>query len=58
MSEAIASDHVAGLTVGRDISERSRQLLGPAPQFSLGKSSAGFSPIRPSLVMPDELADP
>jgi 2-keto-4-pentenoate hydratase/2-oxohepta-3-ene-1,7-dioic acid hydratase in catechol pathway len=58
VSEAAAWDHVAGLTVGRDISERNRQLLGPAPQFSLGKSFAGFSPIRPWLVMPDELADP
>jgi 2-keto-4-pentenoate hydratase/2-oxohepta-3-ene-1,7-dioic acid hydratase in catechol pathway len=58
VSDAAAWDHVAGLTVGQDISERTRQLLGPAPQFSLGKSFPGFSPIGPWLVMPDELADP
>jgi 2-keto-4-pentenoate hydratase/2-oxohepta-3-ene-1,7-dioic acid hydratase in catechol pathway len=32
-------------------------LAGPAPQFSLGKSLRGFSPIGPWLVTPDELPD-
>jgi len=50
--------HVAGLTVGQDISERRVQLQGPAPQFSLGKSFPGFSPIGPVLVTPDEIDDP
>lgn len=50
--------HVAGLTVGQDISERRRQHSGPAPQFSLAKSHEGFSPIGPVLVTPDEFADP
>jgi 2,4-didehydro-3-deoxy-L-rhamnonate hydrolase len=49
--------HIAGLTVGQDISERSVQLAGSVPQFSLGKSFPGFSPIGPSLVTPDELRD-
>ena len=31
-------DHVAGLTVGQDVSERTVQRSGPAPQFSLGLS--------------------
>jgi 2,4-diketo-3-deoxy-L-fuconate hydrolase len=53
-----AWDHIAGLTVGQDISERSVQLAGSVPQFSLGKSFPGFGPIGPSLVTPDELADP
>lgn len=35
---------VAGLMVGQDLSERSVQLAGPAPQFSLGKSYPGFGP--------------
>lgn len=52
-----AWDHVAGLTVGQDISERVSQLRGPAPQFGLGKSFAGFSPQGPWLVTPDELDD-
>ncbi|GAA3546463.1 fumarylacetoacetate hydrolase family protein [Amycolatopsis ultiminotia] len=55
---ADAWDHIAGLTAGQDISERVSQLAGPAPQFGLGKSFAGFSPQGPWLVTPDELADP
>lgn len=58
IDEAQAWGHVAGLTVGQDISERISQLRGPAPQFGLGKSFAGFSPQGPWLVTPDELADP
>lgn len=56
--EAAAWDHIAGLTVGQDLSERRSQHSGPAPQFSLAKSHAGFSPIGPSLVTADELDDP
>jgi 2,4-diketo-3-deoxy-L-fuconate hydrolase len=50
--------HVAGLTLGQDLSERLVQFRGPTPQFSLGKSFPGFSPIGPVLVTPDEFADP
>lgn len=50
-----AWDHVAGVTVGQDISERISQLAGPAPQFSLGKSFPGFAPTGPWLVTADEL---
>ncbi|MER6572778.1 fumarylacetoacetate hydrolase family protein [Streptomyces sp. NPDC001093] len=53
-----AWSHVAGLTVGQDLSERHVQLRGPAPQFSLGKSFPGFGPLGPVLVTPDELEDP
>jgi 2,4-diketo-3-deoxy-L-fuconate hydrolase len=53
-----AWDHVAGLTVGQDLSERDLQRSGPAPQFGLAKSFTGFSPIGPVLVTPDELDDP
>lgn len=53
-----AWDHVAGLTVGQDLSERVVQWRGPSPQFSLGKSFPGFSPIGPLLVTPDEFPDP
>ncbi|MDF2580639.1 MAG: fumarylacetoacetate hydrolase [Microbacterium sp.] len=52
-----AWDHVAGLTIGQDLSERITQLQGAAPQFSLGKSFPGFGPTGPWLVTPDELAD-
>jgi 2-keto-4-pentenoate hydratase/2-oxohepta-3-ene-1,7-dioic acid hydratase in catechol pathway len=57
--EADGWDYVAGLTVGQDLSERDLQLQPPAPQqYNLAKSFAGFAPIGPWLVTPDELADP
>ena len=49
-----AWDHVAGITVGQDISERQVQMRPPVPQFSLGKSYPGFGPTGPVLVTPDE----
>ena len=58
VAESDAWRHVAGLTVGQDLSERISQLAGPAPQFSLGKSLPGFTPMGPCLVTPDEFADP
>ncbi|ART70803.1 fumarylacetoacetate hydrolase [Mycobacterium dioxanotrophicus] len=53
-----AWDHVAGVTVAQDLSERSMQLSGDAPQFSLGKSFPGFGPMGPVLATPDEFEDP
>ncbi len=59
VSEADAWDHVAGLTLGQDISDRALQFATPhPPQFSLGKSCAGFAPIGPVLVTRDEFPDP
>lgn len=58
VAAADAWDYVAGLMVGQDISERIRQLDGPAPQFSMGKSYEGFGPTGPWLTTPDELANP
>jgi len=59
VAEDDAWSHVAGLTVGQDISERQLQLQPPAPQqFSLAKSYPGFAPLGPVLVTPDELDDP
>ncbi|GAA1002101.1 fumarylacetoacetate hydrolase family protein [Subtercola frigoramans] len=53
-----AWDHVAGLMVGQDLSEREDQLAGQRPQFSLAKSYPGFGPTGPWLVTPDEFEDP
>ncbi|WP_418057635.1 fumarylacetoacetate hydrolase family protein [Pimelobacter simplex] len=58
LTKADAWSAVAGLSVGQDLSERARQLAGPAPQFSLWKSFAGFAPVGPWLVTPDELVNP
>jgi 2-keto-4-pentenoate hydratase/2-oxohepta-3-ene-1,7-dioic acid hydratase in catechol pathway len=52
--ESSAWDHVAGLTVGQDLSERVVQWAG-AGQFSLGKSFPGFGVMGPWLVTPDEI---
>ena len=55
---ARAWDHVAGLAVGQDVSERILQFATTPPQFSLGKSYPGFGPVGPWLVTIDELPDP
>ncbi|BFM14832.1 fumarylacetoacetate hydrolase family protein [Maricurvus nonylphenolicus] len=53
-----AWDHVAGLCVGQDISDRTVQLTSKPPQFNLGKSFDTFGPLGPVLVSPEELDDP
>ncbi len=55
--EGVAWDHVAGLMVGQDLSERVVQ-WSAGGQFSLGKSFPGFGPMGPHLVTPDQLATP
>ncbi|WP_207844293.1 fumarylacetoacetate hydrolase family protein [Williamsia soli] len=57
VEEDKAWDFVAGLTLGQDLSERTLQHSGPAPQFGLAKSFPGFGPIGPVLVTPDDLPD-
>lgn len=54
ISREDAWQHIAGLTVGQDLSERTLQLSGGKPQFSLGKSYPGFGPTGPWLVTPEE----
>ena len=51
-------DHVAGLTLGQDISDRTVQRAGNPPQFSLGKSFDGYGPLGPVVVSPDGFDDP
>ena len=50
-----AWEHIAGVTIGQDLSERLLQMQGTSPQFSMGKSYPGFGPTGPWLVTPDEL---
>ncbi|NEN07972.1 fumarylacetoacetate hydrolase family protein [Diaminobutyricibacter tongyongensis] len=58
VTPAAAWDHVAGLTAAQDYSARDVQLAGgSAPQFSVGKSFAGFLPLGPVLTTPDEYPD-
>lgn len=56
--EPAAWSHVAGLTLGQDISDRTVQRTGTPPQFSLGKSFDGYGPIGPAVVSVDAFADP
>ncbi len=61
VSEADGWSHVAGLTVGQDISDRHLQIAAGA-QYSLGKSRRGYGPLGPWIVTlhdidnPDDLA--
>jgi 2-keto-4-pentenoate hydratase/2-oxohepta-3-ene-1,7-dioic acid hydratase in catechol pathway len=57
VAEADGWRHVAGVTIGQDLSER-RVQFAAGSQFSLGKSYPGFGPMGPVLVTPDELAHP
>jgi 2-keto-4-pentenoate hydratase/2-oxohepta-3-ene-1,7-dioic acid hydratase in catechol pathway len=54
---AKAWNHVAGVTLGQDISDRAVQYEGTPPQFSLGKSFEGFGPTGPAVVSVDDLAN-
>ena len=53
-----AWDHVVGLTVGQDISDRPAQFMTQPPQFNLGKSFDSFGPIGPVVASPDCFDDP
>ena len=47
IAQADAWQHIAGITAGQDVSDRTLQYSGVPPQFSLGKSRAGFTPMGP-----------
>jgi 2,4-didehydro-3-deoxy-L-rhamnonate hydrolase len=57
VTTAEAWSHIAGVTIGQDISDRHLQFAAGA-QFSLGKSRRGYGPIGPWIVTPDELNNP
>ena len=55
ISKDNAWNHVAGLCVGQDISDRPAQFASTPPMFNLGKSFDTFGPMGPALVSPDSL---
>lgn len=55
---ADAWDHVLGLTVGQDISDRALQFAAAPPHFDLGKSRDTYGPTGPVLVSTDAFDDP
>lgn len=48
-----AWDHIVGLMVGQDVSDRAVQFAAKPPHFDLGKSFDTFGPIGPVMVSPD-----
>jgi 2,4-didehydro-3-deoxy-L-rhamnonate hydrolase len=53
-----ALDHVAGYTIGNDVSEREFQTELSGGQWSKGKSCETFNPLGPWLVPKSEVPDP
>ena len=54
-SEEQALAHIAGFTIGNDVSEREFQLERGGGQWLKGKSCETFNPCGPWLVTPDEV---
>lgn len=52
-----AWNHIAGVAVGQDISDRRLQFASQPPQFNLGKSRKNYSPFGPWLVDAHDLKD-
>lgn len=55
--EAKAWEHVAGYTIGNDISARDWQKGRPGGQWLLGKTPDTFAPLGPMFVTSDEVGD-
>ena len=58
LTAANALDHVAGYTVGHDVSARDWQLKKDGKQWMVGKTFDTFAPVGPELVTADEVPDP
>ena len=57
ITKADAWDHVVGVTIGQDISDRAAQFAAKPPHFDLGKSFDTFGPLGPVLVSVDQIED-
>lgn len=57
ISRGDAWDHVAGVTVGQDVSDRPAQFAAKPAHFGLAKSFDTFGPIGPAVVSTDLLDD-
>lgn len=53
-----ACEHIAGFTVGQDLSDREAQFLNQAPQFSMAKSYKNFTPTGPWITTHDAIENP
>jgi 2,4-didehydro-3-deoxy-L-rhamnonate hydrolase len=53
---ADAWNHIMGVTIGQDISDRALQFAAKPPHFDLGKSRDTYGPIGPVIVSTDSFA--
>jgi 2-keto-4-pentenoate hydratase/2-oxohepta-3-ene-1,7-dioic acid hydratase in catechol pathway len=58
LTPASAAEHLAGFTVGHDVSARDWQLKKDGRQWLAGKTFDTFAPTGPWLVTADEVPDP
>jgi 2-keto-4-pentenoate hydratase/2-oxohepta-3-ene-1,7-dioic acid hydratase in catechol pathway len=58
IAEAMALNHVAGYSIGHDVSARDWQLEKDGKQWMVGKTFDTFAPIGPTLVTTDEVPNP
>lgn len=57
ISKKDAWSHIAGYTIGNDVSARDWQIGRPGGQWLLGKTPDTFAPLGPWLVTADEVGD-
>jgi 2-keto-4-pentenoate hydratase/2-oxohepta-3-ene-1,7-dioic acid hydratase in catechol pathway len=57
LTAATALEHLAGYTIGHDVSARDWQLEKDGKQWMAGKTFDTFAPLGPWLVTPDEIPD-
>ncbi len=58
LSKEAALDHIAGYSIGHDVSARDWQLKKDGKQWMAGKTFDTFAPLGPELVTADEVGDP
>ena len=58
IAEGEAMNHVAGYTVGHDVSARDWQFKGEEKQWVIGKTFDTFAPTGPHLVTADDVPNP
>ena len=57
LTAATALEHLAGYTIGNDVSARDWQLEKDGKQWMAGKTFDTFAPLGPMLATPDEIPD-
>jgi 2-keto-4-pentenoate hydratase/2-oxohepta-3-ene-1,7-dioic acid hydratase in catechol pathway len=58
LTPAQARGHIAGYSIGHDVSARDWQLKKDGKQWMVGKTFDSFAPCGPALVTADEVPDP